>query len=431
MSKENVLVLPAMAQFSLTERGIEIVNDGDIILHAKFAGAVIRSLNGDVHIFSTEGEKQNLTSVEALNGKVKIVGEDFDIMEIRAKEIFADIKSLSSKVIRVDEEITINRGRVQANAVSANTLNFSGAEFNGQHIGIKETASFSCESMQVQVVTGSKLDFQLRNTLKIGKLTAHTEVFLSAKSIDIDYLSTKNLKVDPKTQGVIICLDGPAPTEPNSLVGLLSPAIFLEKIPSLTGLIRELQPTALEEKLLGSAVEDKKQFSINDVEVIEGKNNTENIQKSAFLERPPEFYRTSAEIPIPYRELAARQKIIETAKNGVEILEETPTFEPDLSPSGPIFEPDLAPSTPLFEPPGLIEPIFEPNKVEDKITENESKQVSFGIKNVTILSGDLSPLELPPLVAETDDPINSDTNPLNLTTDGIIDLGLDTSSTDK
>ena len=74
--------------------------------------------------------------------------------------------------------------------------------------------------------------------------------------------------------------------------------------------------------MLGSAVEDKKQFSINDVEVIEGKNNTENIQKSAFLERPPEFYRTSAEIPIPYRELAARQKIIETAKNGVEILED-------------------------------------------------------------------------------------------------------------
>lgn len=430
MSKENVLVLPAMAQFSLTERGMEIVNEGDIILHAKFAGGVIRSLNGDVNIFSTEGEKQNLTSVEALNGKVKIVGEDFDIMEIRAKEIFADIKSLSSKVIRVDEEITINRGRVQANAVSANTLNFSGAEFNGQHIGIKETASFSCESMQVQVITGSKLDFQLRNTLKIGKLTAHTEVFLSAKSIDIDYLSTKNLKVDPKTQGVIICLDGPAPTEPNSLVGLLSPAIFLEKIPSLTGLIRELQPEPQQEKLL-SSVEDKKNVSVNEVEIIENKNNTENIQKSAFLEKPPEFYRTSAEIPIPYRELAARQKIIETAKNEVEILEETPTFEPDLSPSGPIFEPDLAPSTPLFEPPGLVEPFFEPNKIENKLPENESAKVSFNVKNVAISSGELSPLELPPLLAVTEDPANSDTNPLNLTTDGIIDLGLDTSSTDK
>lgn len=223
--KQNVLNLPELTQISMTERGIEIVNDGDIIVRAKFPNASIRSLNGDIHIFANS-EKQTLANIEAPNGLIKIVGEDFEIMEVRAKEVFCDVRSLQTKLIRSDGEVTFNRGRLQANAISAHSLHFSGTEFIGQHVGVQEDAHFSGDSVNIQVVTGTHVDFQLRATLKVGKLTAHTETYLAAKSVDIDYLSAKHLRVTPQTQGVIVCLDGPAPSEPNSIVGMLSPATF-------------------------------------------------------------------------------------------------------------------------------------------------------------------------------------------------------------
>lgn len=434
--KQNVLVLPEFAQFSVTERGIEIINDGDIVVRAKFPGGVIRSLNGDIYIFSSAGEKQSLAQVEAPNGMVKVIGDDFEIMEIRAKEVILDTRSILTKIVRVDADIKINRGRFQANATSAHSLHFSGTEFISQHVGVQETASFIGETLQVQVITGSQIDLQLRGSVKIGKLTAHTEACLSAKTVDIDYLSTKNLKVTPQTQGVIVCLDGPAPSEPNSIVGLLSPSIFLEKIPSLTGLIRELQTTQQEKQLTtGNAV---------DINVDEVNTEVKEKEKSALLEKPPEFYRTSTEIPIPYRELAAKQNAIIAAREEAALsAEQTPSFEPDLSPSEPLFEPDLSPSTPLFEPPNLTEPLFDPNKfdnvklekenkveikVEDKIENKDIKKDESEVRHFALENS--SPLDLPPLAREEILHIN-DSNPLNLNTDGIIDLGLDSTSKDK
>lgn len=423
--KQNVLVLPEFAQFSITERGIEIVNDADIVVRAKFPGGVIRSLNGDVYIFSSAGEKQNLSQVEAPNGVVKVIGDDFEIMEIRAKELLVDARSLVTKVVRVDSDTTINRGKFQSNTISSHSLYFSGTDFISQHVGVQETAGFIGETLHIQAVTASKIDIQIHNTVKIGKLIAHSEACLSARTVDIDYLSTRNLRVTPQTQGVIVCLDGPAPSEPNSIVGLLSPAIFLEKIPALTGLMRELQTTQQQQLPASNTIEVKVD------EVIDIK------EKSALLEKPPEFYRTSAEIPIPYRELAAKQNamLAEREKNNT-LAQETPTFEPDLSASAPVFEPDLSPSTPLFEPPGLTGKLFDPhkpasnttleteNKVEDKKAEVENKVAPKEEENSNeFVIETSSPLELPPLIAEQN--IINDSNPLNLNSDGVVDLGLD------
>ncbi|MBI4852408.1 MAG: hypothetical protein HY819_11480 [Acidobacteria bacterium] len=468
--KQNALILPENVQISITDRGIEIVNDGDIIIRAKFPNASIRSLNGDVHIFSS-GEKQTFANIEAPKGLVKILGEDFEIAEIRAKEVFADVRFLQTKSIRLDGEITFNRGKLQVNAISAYSLHFSGTDFNGQHVGVQEDAHFSGDNAQVQVVTGTHVDFQLRGLVKVGKLTAHAEAYLSAKQVDIDYLSAKNLRVTPQTQGVIVCLDGTAPSEPNSIVGMLSPITFLEKIPALTGLIREFQSSPQEEKLLSSAnvvgnisiasingdnpnvIEVKSSVSemksnVTEIKTSEAAVEIQEQAKSAMLEKPPEFYRTSAEIPIPYKELAAKQNIKQVLENKVVETEEdktigiaTPAFEPDLSPSGPIFEPDLASSTPLFELPSitsLIEPVFEPNKDEpltfdpetNSETNSETKQgVDEQVKQKTkeedtnlIFDNNLPPLELPPL---EEDPITGNTGPLNLTNSGPIDLGLD------
>lgn len=456
--KQNALILPEFVQISVTERGIEIVNDGDIIVRAKFPNAVIRSLSGDVHVFSS-GEKHMFANIEAPKGLVKLFGDDFEVTEIRAKEVFADVRSLQTKVLRSEGEITFNRGRLQANAISAHSLHFSGTEFSGQHVGVQEDAHFSGESAQIQVVTGTHVDFQLRGVARVGKLTAHAEAYLAAKQVDIDYLSAKSLRVTPQTQGVIVCLDGPAPSEPNSIVGMLSPATFLEKIPALTGLIRELQSSQTSEKLLIS-VNDASNATDIKANVIDIKPNTSEVKfniteiktskaaeeikeqdKSAMLEKPPEFYLTSAEIPIPYKELAAKQQAIKaTATSKGEKVEKTNkeenergkatvtniaelTFEPDLSPSGPIFEPDLAPSTPLFELPsitGLIEPVFEPSNVENK-TLTPSQELMQKDESLTF-EAILPPLELP-LIDE--DPITGSTGPLNLTNSGPIDLGLD------
>jgi hypothetical protein len=451
--KQNALVLPEFVQISFNERGIEIVNEGDIIVRAKFPNATIRSLSGDVYIFSSN-EKQVLACVEAPKGLVKIVGDDFEIIEIRAKEVFADAKSLQTKTVRSDGEITFNRGRLQANAISAHSLHFSGTDFSGQHVGTQEDAHFSGDNVQIQVVTGTHVDFQLRGTAKVGKLTAHSEAYLAAKQVDIDYLSAKNLRVTPQTQGVIVCLDGPAPSEPNSIVGMLSPMTFLEKIPALTGLIRELQSSKSQDKLLHSSTEAselkfsilEEKSSINNVS--EAKANLSEIEiktseavaeireqdKSAMLEKPPEFYRTSAEIPIPYKELAAKQQLLKTPVNRGEIKEEDtvtatniPAFEPDLSPSGPIFEPDLAPSKPLFELPSLtsfVEPVFDPNDSKGFSPKQEMGQEKQETKQgeiPNIFEAPLLPLEFPP--AE-EDPITGNTGPFSITNSGPIDLGL-------
>src|ERR1044071_9648013 len=121
------LILPERSQIAMTERGFEIINDGDIIVRAKVAVGSLRSLNGDIHLLRPLGEKQTICSVEAPNGVIKIIGDEFEIMEIRAKEIFCDMRSLISKVIRADEEITLNRGRLQTNAISGRSIHFNGS----------------------------------------------------------------------------------------------------------------------------------------------------------------------------------------------------------------------------------------------------------------------------------------------------------------
>ena len=48
---------------------------------------------------------------------------------LAAKEVFCDMRSLVSKVIRAEEDITLNRGRLQVNAISGRSILFDGTEF--------------------------------------------------------------------------------------------------------------------------------------------------------------------------------------------------------------------------------------------------------------------------------------------------------------
>lgn len=235
------LILPERSQIAVTDRGFEIINEGDIVVRAKVAVGSLRSLNGDIHLLPPPGEKQVISSVEAPNGTVRIVGDDFEIMEIRAKHIICEMRSMINKVIRADEDLILNRGRLQSQSITTRSLHFEGTEFQVQHVSAQEELEIVAEQLHSQVMTGNNVKFQMRGNVKIAKLTAHTMVYINAKQIDIDYLSANRTRVHPQTQGVIVCLDGPAPLEPNSIVGMLSPSTLIDKIPSLTGLLRESQ----------------------------------------------------------------------------------------------------------------------------------------------------------------------------------------------
>lgn len=347
------LVLPERSQIAMTERGFEIINEGDIVVRAKVAVGSLRSLNGDIHLMSPPGEKQTILSVEAPNGTIKIIGDEFEISEIRAKEIFCDMRALNSKVIRADQSITLNRGRLQTNAISGGSIHFNGTEFSAQHVGVEEELELIGDTVQGQVITGNRVSFQMRGIVRAGKIIAHGSANFDAQSVDIDYLSAKSVRINPQTQGVIVCLDGAAPTEPNSIVGMLSPATLIKKIPSLTGLIKEMESsiTTSELKPLPPAIEERFE--------------------------PP----------------VKEQPVIETTAQKLEA-------EP---PPGAVAE---AEPTPL--------PVFDATNLDSSAMPKLESPL------------DTDPLELPPVHMEPA-PAIAENNPLNLTSEGAVDLGFDMS----
>jgi hypothetical protein len=408
------LVLPERSQIAMTDRGFEIINDGDIVVRAKVAVGSLRSLNGDIHLLPPPGEKQVISSVEAPNGMIKIIGDEFEIMEIRAKEIFCDMRLLSSKVIRADEEITLNRGKLQTNAISGRSIHFSGSEFTAQHAGAQEVIEFQADNVYSQVITGNQVQFQVRGAVRAGKITAHGKADIDAKSVDIDYLSAQSVRITPQTQGVIVCLDGAAPSEPNSIVGMLSPATLIEKIPSLTGLMRELQ-AGQSEKLIAAPAPAPAPEPVHSAELSE-----KEVEK--LREKPPELYRTSAEIPLPYREMVEKSLNAEKA-SGEEQPAPADKKEPEKKET-PVFEPAAATFSTEIGP------------AEAALNSMSNSLPGF---NATQLDADHSPLDLPHLDAEPvvdpSEPLNltvdnnpattAENSPLSLTSDGAIDLGFD------
>lgn len=240
-NKSEPLFLPENSQIAVTERGFELINEGDIVVRSRLAVGSLRSLQGDIHLIPPAGERQVISYVEAPNGTVKLVGDEFDIAEIKAREIVCDSRAFSSRVIKSEGLLQILRGRLNCNVISAKSIHFDGTEFNAQHVSAQEEIRLSCDSVTSQTVSGNQVSLQTRGRACVGKIIAHAEIRIDSQTVDIDYLSTNNLQIAPRTHGVIVCLDGPVPTEPNSIVGMLSPATLVEKIPALTGLIREIQ----------------------------------------------------------------------------------------------------------------------------------------------------------------------------------------------
>lgn len=240
-NKSEPLFLPENSQIAVTERGFELINEGDIVVRSRLAVGSLRSLQGDIHLIPPAGERQVISYVEAPNGTVKLIGDEFDIAEIKAREIVCDSRAFSSRVIKSEGLLQILRGRLNCNVVSAKSIHFDGTDFNAQHVSAQEEIRLSCDSVASQTFSGNQVSIKTRGHARIGKLIAHSEIQIDSQIVDIDYLSTNSLQIAPRTHGVIVCLDGPAPTEPNSIVGMLSPATLVEKIPALTGLIREIQ----------------------------------------------------------------------------------------------------------------------------------------------------------------------------------------------
>lgn len=239
--KNDPLFLPENSEIAVTERGFELINEGDIVVRSRLAVGSLRSLHGDIHLIPPAGERQVISYVEAPNGTVKLVGDEFDIAEIRAREIVCDSRTFSSRVIKSEGLLQILRGRLNCNVISAKSIHFDGTEFNAQHVSAQEEIRFSCDSITSQTVSGNHISLQTRGRARVGKIIAHGEIRIDSHTVDIDYLSTNSLQITSRTHGVVVCLDGPAPTEPNSIVGMLSPATLVEKIPALTGLIKEIQ----------------------------------------------------------------------------------------------------------------------------------------------------------------------------------------------
>ncbi|MEW6733037.1 MAG: hypothetical protein AB1489_17050 [Acidobacteriota bacterium] len=389
------LLLPERSQIAMTDRGFEIINDGDIIVRAKVAVGSLRSLNGDIHLLPPPGEKQTISSVEAPNGVIKIIGDEFDIMEIRAKEIFCDMRSLTSKVIRAEESITLNRGRLQTNAISGRSIHFHGSEFSAQHVGAQDVIEFYGENIHGQVITGNQVKFQTRNLVRAGKIIAHAAADIEAKSVDIDYLSAQSVRVHPQTQGVIVCLDGAAPSEPNSIIGMLTPATLLEKIPALTGLIKEMQ-AGQTDRLLARGLSTEQ----NRV-----------VHESVNAEQPP----VVKESVLDEQTRVAKESLAnKPADKVIDILPE-PSVDGTTATASKTSIPleKSVEESSIAEKNNILE-ISPPTAAEAVSIEN----------GPAFITPDQEPLELPNFTIEPE-PIFPENNLLNLTSDGAIDLGFD------
>ncbi len=269
-NKSEPLFLPENSQIAVTERGFELINEGDIVVRSRLAVGSLRSLQGNIHLIPPAGERQVIAYVEAPNGTVKLIGDEFDIAEIKAREIVCDSRAFSSRVIKSEGLLQILRGRLNCNVVSAKSIHFDGTDFNVQHVSAQEEIRLSCDSVASQTVSGNQVSIQTRGHARVSKLIAHSEIQIDSQVVDIDYLSTNSLQIAPRTHGVIVCLDGPAPTEPNSIVGMLSPATLVEKIPALTGLIREIQSVKTAERVLPAVSEPNEMaFKRRDESVID------------------------------------------------------------------------------------------------------------------------------------------------------------------
>ncbi len=285
IEKRSSLTLPESSQISVTEKGILIISESDIIIQGTLFGATVRSLKGDINIFSPKNEKQCLNRLEAPNGVITIIGEDFEIDEIESKGLFADANSLISKTISVEKEAIFNRGSAQITSIVANSLHFSGANFTSQHIKLSKDASFSAESVKAQTIQCEYVDFKVTEKLKLTKLMAQIYVNLACKTLDIDYLFTQDLQVTPETEGVILCINAMTIPQSHGIIGMLPPEIFLEKMYSLSELTHEIRDN-LQENLLSSHITETTAENKVSLTIVESQPNiliTRNDDSNLFL----------------------------------------------------------------------------------------------------------------------------------------------------